>query len=57
MGISSHALAEGVVGVKALQAILRICRVYVKAGKGSSCNCCHLYVPPGGYKELTAGGF
>lgn len=38
-GTSGHALVAGVLGFKALKAILRICRVCVKVGKGSSCNC------------------
>lgn len=37
-GISVHALVAGVLGFKALKAILRIHRVCMKVGKESSCN-------------------
>lgn len=56
-GISVHALIAHVLDFKDLKTILRVWRVCVKVGKGSTYGCCHLDVPPRKCKWLGTGGF
>lgn len=54
MDTSVPALVAGVL-MKDLKAKLRICRCFLCPPSNKPCNCCHVHVPPIGYKELEVG--